>query len=116
MPSLRFFVTCVLAATAAELTKLQTISRGLLVLCRNVVAALAFAALQHNVISRHKLFPISDCQFPISNFYVRPVTFVFPIGNRQLEIGNDAIRPPLKPCPHPPLAHLRSWRTATLSP
>src|SRR5207245_841047 len=55
MPSLRFFVTCVLAATAAELTKLQTISRGLLVLCRNVVAALAFTALQHNVIPRHKL-------------------------------------------------------------
>src|SRR5205814_6349122 len=83
---------------------------------RNVVSALAFAALQYNVISRHKLFPISDCQFPISNFYVRPVTFVFPIGNRQLEIGNDAIRPPLKPCPRPPFAHLREWRTAILSP
>jgi hypothetical protein len=54
----------VLAAAAAELTKLQTISRGLLVLCRNVVAALAFAALQHNVISRHKLIsPILDRLF-----------------------------------------------------
>ena len=58
-------MTCVLAATAAELTELQTISRGLLVLRRNIVAALTFATLQHNVISRHKLFPISDFQFPI---------------------------------------------------
>jgi len=65
-------VTCVLAATAAELTKLQTISRGLLVLCRNVVAALAFTALQHNVIPRHKLIsPI----LPASYFV--PYAFLF---------------------------------------
>src|SRR5437016_13475222 len=81
MPSLRFFVTCVLAATAAELTKLQTISRGFLVLCRNVVATLAFAALQHNVISRHKLFPISDCQFPIFMCDQSPLSFQSAIGN-----------------------------------
>ena len=54
-------MTCVLAATTAELTKLQTISRGLFVLGRNVVAALTFATLQHNVIPRHKLIsPICD--------------------------------------------------------
>src|SRR5260370_1086229 len=57
-------------------------------------------------------------RFPIANFQFLCATshFVFPIGNRQLEIGNDAIRPPLKPYPRPPFCHLREWRTATLSP
>src|SRR5205085_10277892 len=41
---------------------------------------------------------------------------VFPIGNRQLEIGNDAIQLPLRPCPRPPFGHPREWRTAILSP
>ena len=48
----------VLAATATELTKLQPIRRRLLVLGRNVVAALAFVTLKYDVVSRHKLNPI----------------------------------------------------------
>ena len=55
----------VLAATAAELTKLQTVSCRLLILRRHIVAAFAIAALQYNVIARHNSFPISDCQFSI---------------------------------------------------
>ena len=45
---------CVLAATAAELAELQTLSRGLLVLSRYVIAAFAIGALQHNIVTRHK--------------------------------------------------------------
>jgi hypothetical protein len=56
----------VLAATAAELTKLKTIGRGFLVLRRDVIAALAIRALQHNVIAWHK--PLPHCQFPIAEF------------------------------------------------
>src|SRR2546430_7555250 len=61
---------------------------------------------------------ISYFRFPIANFQFICTTshLVFPIGNRQLEIGNDAIRLPLKPCPHPLCGHLREWRTAILSP
>jgi hypothetical protein len=71
--SLSFFVTRVLTATAAEFTKFQTISRGLLVLRRYIVAALAIRALQYNVVSRHVcLIPISDCQFPISTRRLNP--------------------------------------------
>ena len=63
--SLRFLMVCVLTAAPAELTKLQTIGRCLLILGGYVVATLAISALQHNVVTRHKLFPISDCRFPI---------------------------------------------------
>ena len=50
---LSFLMRCVLAATAAELTELQTISRSLLVLGRYVIATLAISALQHNIVTRH---------------------------------------------------------------
>jgi hypothetical protein len=42
------------AAAAAELPELKAFGRRLLVLGRNVVAALALGALQHNVVARHK--------------------------------------------------------------
>ena len=53
MSSLRFLVASVLAATATEFLELEPIGRRLLVLCRSVVAALAFTTLEHNVIARH---------------------------------------------------------------
>lgn len=48
------FVISMLAATATEFTKLQPVGRGLLILGRNVVAALTLIALKHYVVSRHK--------------------------------------------------------------
>jgi hypothetical protein len=52
---LGFLVACVLAATSTKLGKLEPIGRGLLILGRCVVAALAFTTLEHNVIARHNL-------------------------------------------------------------
>ena len=60
----------VLTAAPAELLKLQAIRSCFLVLGRYVIAALAIAALQYNVIAWHKSFPISDCQFPIADWCV----------------------------------------------
>jgi hypothetical protein len=60
-----FLVICVLAATATELTKLKPIRLGLFILSGNVVAALAFATLKHNIVSRH--FPISNFRLRIAN-------------------------------------------------
>ena len=51
--SLRFFMIRVLTAAPAELLKLQAIRSCLLVLRRYVVAALAIAALQYNIIAWH---------------------------------------------------------------
>ena len=63
---LGFLVISVLAATATELAKLKPIRRGLLILGRYVVAALACTTLKNNIIAWHSfLFPVSDCQFPI---------------------------------------------------
>ena len=56
--SLRLFVIRVLAAAPAELFELQTIWSSFLVLRRYVIAALAIAALQYNVIAWHISFPI----------------------------------------------------------
>src|SRR2546430_12662778 len=56
-------------------------------------------------------FPIAYFQFVCATSHL-----VFPIGNRQLEIGNDAIRLLPKPCPRPPFGHLRESRTANPSP
>ena len=53
--SLSLFMTCVLAATPAELAKLKTICGRLFVLSRDVVAAFAIRALQYDVIPRHKI-------------------------------------------------------------
>jgi hypothetical protein len=61
---LGFLMTCVLAATSTKLGKLQPIGRGLLILSRHVVAALAFTTLEHNVIARHKSILFSDCHLP----------------------------------------------------
>jgi hypothetical protein len=67
--SLGFLMTCMFPATSAKLGKLEPVGRGLLILSRYVVAALAFTTLEDNVIARHNspLFkmPISD--FPIAN-------------------------------------------------
>src|SRR5436305_9792906 len=54
-PLLRFFVSRVATAAAAELPELQALRRRLPVLRRHVVAALALGALQHNVVAWHKL-------------------------------------------------------------
>jgi hypothetical protein len=62
---LRFFVTSVFAATAAELAEFQPIRRGFLILGRHVIPTFAILTLKHNVIAWHTLFPISDCQLPI---------------------------------------------------
>jgi hypothetical protein len=47
----------VFPATATELAKLKPIGRGLLILGRYVVAALAYVTLKHNIIAWHKLLP-----------------------------------------------------------
>ena len=53
---------CVLTAAPAELAELQTLSRRFLVLRRYVIAALAIAALQNNIVTRHNS--------PIFNLFV----------------------------------------------
>jgi hypothetical protein len=56
----------VFAATATELAELKPVRRGLFILGRYVVAALAINTLKNNIIAWHFfLFPISDCQLPI---------------------------------------------------
>jgi len=102
----------VLTAAPAELLKLQAIRSCFLVLGRYVIAALAIAALQYNVIAWHNLFSISDCQFPI----FRSCHFVFPIGNQQLEIGNSFTRLHPRQYRRPPCGRLHESRSANLSP
>ena len=51
--SLRFLVISVFAATATELAELKPIRRGLFILGRYVVAALAYATLKNNIIAWH---------------------------------------------------------------
>ena len=58
MVSLGLFVISVLAATATKLTKLKPVRRGLLILGRNVVAALTSLTLKNYVISRHNSNPV----------------------------------------------------------
>ena len=48
----------VFAATAAELTKLKPVWRGLLILARYVVAALTLTTLKNNIIAWHLLNPV----------------------------------------------------------
>jgi hypothetical protein len=55
---LRLLMRCVFTAAAAELAEFQTLSRGLFVLRRYVITALAITALQHNIVTRHNSFPI----------------------------------------------------------
>jgi len=56
---LRLLMTCMLAATAAELTEFQTVGRRLLVLGRYIIATLTIRALQYNIVTRHNTFPDS---------------------------------------------------------
>src|SRR5437764_9036087 len=56
--SFRFLVIRVFTAAPAELLELQPIRSGFLVLRRCVIAALAIAALQYNVIAWHKSIPV----------------------------------------------------------
>jgi hypothetical protein len=51
----RFFMISVFAATATELAELKPIGRGLLILGRYVVAALACTTLKNNIIAWHLL-------------------------------------------------------------
>jgi Mn2+/Fe2+ NRAMP family transporter len=53
MTLLGLFVTCVLAATATELAEFQAVGRGLLILGRHVIPALAILTLKHNIIAWH---------------------------------------------------------------
>ena len=48
-----FLVISVFAATAAELAKLKPVRRGLLILGRYVVSALACTTLKNNIIAWH---------------------------------------------------------------
>ena len=47
----------VFAATATELAKLKPIRRGLFILGRYVVAALACTTLKNNIVAWHNLIP-----------------------------------------------------------
>jgi hypothetical protein len=53
----------VFAATATELTELQPIRRGLLILGRYVIAALALIALEHDVVAWHNLILVLSTLF-----------------------------------------------------
>ena len=53
MASLGLFVTRVLTATATEFAEFQAVGRGLLILGRYVIPALACLTLKHNVIAWH---------------------------------------------------------------
>jgi hypothetical protein len=57
MSSFRLFVIGVLATAAAEFAEFEPLRRRLFILSRNVVPTLANAALEHNIIARHKLHP-----------------------------------------------------------
>ncbi len=85
MRSLCFFVTGMLAATAAEFAEFQPVRRRLLILRRNVVSTLTFLTLKHYIVAWHNLisnFLLSNCQFSL--FAAR----LLQIGNRQLALGN----------------------------
>ena len=56
---LGFLMISVFAATTTKLTELKPVGRGLLVLSRYVVAALALITLKHDVVAWHNLIPIS---------------------------------------------------------
>jgi hypothetical protein len=76
----------VFAATATELAELKPIRRGLFILGRYVVAALAIDTLKNNIVAWHFfLFPISDCQLPIGLTDNAPTNsnWQSAIGNRQ---------------------------------
>src|ERR1700730_17174260 len=108
--SLGLFMIRVLTAAPAKLTKLPTIRCRLLVLCGDVVAALAIRALQHNVIARHNSysFPIANCRLPIflrnltgkllvankSKLRLPSADWKSTIGNRQLNYSTTSLTVP----------------------
>jgi hypothetical protein len=55
IPLLRFLVSRVLAAAAAEFGKFKALRCRLLILCRRIVTAFAIRTLKHNIITRHGL-------------------------------------------------------------
>jgi hypothetical protein len=59
---LGLFMTCVLAATATEFAEFQPVGRGLLILGRHVIPALAILTLKHNIIAWHRLTPKANCK------------------------------------------------------
>ena len=67
MVSLGLFMISVFAATATELTELKPVRRGLLILGRNVVAALTVRTLKYYVIAWH--FLISNFRLRIANLF-----------------------------------------------
>ncbi len=71
-PSLRFFMSRVLSATATKLLKLKPVGRSFLVLRRNVIAALALTTLKHDVVAWHLL--ISKCRLPIPNWIIGAIS------------------------------------------
>ena len=52
---LRLFMISVFTATATELAELKPVRRGLLILGRDVIAALTVNTLKHNIIAWHFL-------------------------------------------------------------
>ena len=86
-------MTCMLAATWTKLLKLKPVGRGLLILRRHVVAALAVTTLEHNVIARHDppYFQFLNANCPLTAVARVP----FQIRNRRSQIGNTLI-PPLR--------------------
>jgi len=93
----------VFAATATKLSKLEPIRRGLLILCRYVVAALAVVTLKDDIIAWHTVFPISDCRLPIGHLRPKPALLQLTIGNPQRSLfhnftdGAGAYRAPAFP-------------------
>ena len=117
----------VLAATATELAELKPIRRGLLILGRYVVAALAVSTLKNNIIAWHNfIFPISDCQFRL---IVCTRCFQSAIGNWQSTmlysttsetVPAPTVRPPSRIAKRSPfsiaIGAINSISIATLSP
>ena len=119
----RLFVISVFAATATELTKLQPVGRGFLILSRNVVAALTLATLKDDVVSRHILFP-GLCLWPLAviRSFQRPKTKVqSPSYSTTSEtVPAPTVRPPSRIANRSPfsiaIGAINSISIATLSP
>jgi hypothetical protein len=110
--SLGLFMIRMFAATATKLPKPEPIRRGLLILCRYVVAALAVVTLKNNIIARHIV--ISDFQLPIGQLRLRPPCFKLAIGNRKSTLF--PIPQPHLSCRRPLSGHLLESRIVTPSP
>ena len=125
LTSFSFLVACVFAATSTKLLELKPIGRGLLILRRYVVAALAVIALKHNIIARHKS-PSSVSRLA-SGF--RSVVFVKDTRSKtgsinysttSLTVPAPTVRPPSRIAKRNPfsiaMGAINSISIATLSP